>query len=126
MATIAVIDDEQVVRDVLREMLIRVGHTVVCFPDAAPFLKYVDANLFDLVITDFHMPTCGEQVVAAMAQKGFPAPVIVMSGNMTNEIACLMLAMGAHAVLQKPMRIQNFLAVVRKWLTLRPVFESGN
>ncbi len=116
MATIAIIDDEQFVQDVLGEILQIAGHDVLRFADGAPFLETVDFEKIDLVIADLVMPTGGEEIVAAMAAKDIQVPVIVIAGYMPNKTACTLLATGAHDVLQKPIPITEFLEVTHKWL----------
>ena len=115
MATIAVIDDEEAIRDVLRDILQISGHHVLTFSDGAPFLEIVDAEEIDLVFTDLVMPTNGEDILRALGERGFRIPVIVMAGHIPNATACFLLAMGAHDILQKPVTITDLLEVVDKW-----------
>ena len=116
MATIAVIDDEAAIRDVLGEILQTAGHRALTFPDGAPFLESPDIHQVDMVITDYVMPTSGEEVVRVLGEKGFPMPVVIMAGHMPNQTACMLLAMGAHDVMEKPILITDLLRMVDKWV----------
>ena len=115
MATIAVIDDEEAIQDVLRDILQIEGHNVLTFFDGAPFLEVVGAEEIDLVITDLVMPTNGEDILRALGERGVRIPVIIMAGHIPNATACFLLAMGAHGILQKPVEIRDLLEVVDKW-----------
>ena len=76
----------------------------------------MDYEEIDIVITDLVMQKIGgEAIVQAIAQDGFPVPVVVIAGYLSNETACSLLAMGAHDVLQKPISITEVQGVVDKW-----------
>ena len=115
MAKIALVDDDEGVGLVLQEILKMRGHEVVFYPDGRSFLGAVNDGGIDLVITDMVMPTGGRAVIEKMAERGFPAPVIAVAGNMPNSLACELLAMGVHDAVQKPIPIEDLLELVEKW-----------
>ena len=59
MSKILVVDDEQSMRDFLAIMLKKEGHDVVTAENGSDALKAVQAEIFDLVITDVKMPGAG-------------------------------------------------------------------
>lgn len=120
MPTIAVVDDDGAVSEVLREILEMRGHQVLLYPDGAPFLDAYEQDGIDLVITDLVMSMGGRTVVEKMAERGFPVPVVAIAGNMPNSVACELLAMGACDALQKPVGVEDLLRLVDKW-SLRDV-----
>ncbi len=56
MASILVIDDDQSVREVLRKVLERAGHTVSEAADGKTALRRFAGNPTDVVISDIYMP----------------------------------------------------------------------
>ncbi|MGQ9464067.1 MAG: response regulator [Candidatus Fervidibacter sp.] len=83
---ILVIDDELAMRDLLRRLLEREGHSVVIASDGlegiSAFKHALSQNKsFDLVITDFGMPQMnGGQVAKAIKSLSPSTPVILISG----------------------------------------------
>ena len=56
MSKILVVDDEQSMRDFLAILLTKEGHEVATAKNGADAIKAVQAEIFDLVITDVKMP----------------------------------------------------------------------
>lgn len=83
---ILVIDDESAMRDLLRRLLEREGHSVVVANDGLEGISTFKRALsqdkpFDLVITDFGMPQMnGGQVAKAIKSLSPSTPVILISG----------------------------------------------
>jgi two-component system response regulator (stage 0 sporulation protein F) len=59
MPRILVIDDERMVRILLREVLERAGHEVLEATDGAMGLEIFEGEPTDLIITDIRMPGMG-------------------------------------------------------------------
>jgi PAS domain S-box-containing protein len=75
---ILVIDDEQEVGDVLRDLLTRDGHSVVVCGDADTGLAQFEAEAFDLVITDLGMPGVSGWEVARQVKLWRPSTRVAM------------------------------------------------
>jgi DNA-binding response OmpR family regulator len=73
-----VIDDEQEVGDVLRDLLTRDGHSVVVCGDADTGLAQFEAEAFDLVITDLGMPGVSGWEVARQVKLWRPSTRVAM------------------------------------------------
>ena len=98
MATVLVMDDDNVIRNLLHRILTMGGHSVITFPDAAPALDSVDFSSVDLVITDLSMPTSGEIFIRTLRKKGFQTPVVVLTGHITEDKAQYLKTLGAKEV----------------------------
>jgi CheY-like chemotaxis protein len=82
MPRILVIDDEEPVRRMIQEMLVRVGHTVEEAGDGDDGTRAFRRQPADLVITDILMPNKGGPVAIKELRGSFPsARIIAISGG---------------------------------------------
>ena len=103
---VLLIDDEAMVRKIVRKMLERQGHVVAEAENGRIGLAKLREYSFDLVVTDVVMPEIeGLEVLTKVRQDQPSLPVVVMSGTghalalRSLEIAS---KLGTTAVLQKP------------------------
>jgi DNA-binding response OmpR family regulator len=113
---VLVIDDEQMIRDLLKQALSRMNFQVETAGDADDGMAQFDRGMYDLVITDVRMPGVnGHRVVHHIRRSGRrETPVIGLSGT-----PCLLQGGDFDDVLHKPFTIQNLLEKV-KGLTCSP------
>lgn len=116
MAYILVVEDEEAVRSMLRQMLERAGHVVAEAPDGEEALHAYRARPADLVITDILMPKKGGLVAIKEIQALAPgAPIIAISGGgRTGRLSFLSTARTFPGVrtLKKPFRRSELLSLV--------------
>lgn len=80
-AKILVVDDSEEVREVLRELLSRHGHTVVTCPDGESGVVELEKRSFDLAMLDLGLPGMSGLEVAQRLKHRWPAtPVALMTG----------------------------------------------
>ena len=116
MARILVIDDEEPVRNVLRQMLERAGHEVAEASDGRVGLRHVREQQIELVITDILMPEQeGIETIRAL-HKEFPRIKVlaISGGGRRKNLGVLSEAefFGAHSVLPKPFERAELLKAV--------------
>jgi DNA-binding NtrC family response regulator len=103
---ILLIDDEHMVRKIVRKMLERSGHEVTEAENGRVGLGQLKAGTFDLVITDIIMPEMEGVETLMMVRSQYPGiKVIAMSGGgRTGNTDFLSTAekLGASAILHKP------------------------
>lgn len=98
-----VIDDDDRIRDLLKQYLSRQGHAVTTAPDAATARKLFQTFSFDLVILDIMMPgEDGLSLLKALRDDGNDSPVLLLTarGQASDRIEGLKL--GADDYLPKP------------------------
>lgn len=79
--SILLVDDEAQLRFVLRRKLIQEGHQVVAVGSGADAIQLVQADAFDLLLTDVVMPyMSGRDLADRIARVRGPIPTIFMSG----------------------------------------------
>ncbi len=110
MCSVLVIDDEQMIRDMLKQALSRVDVQVATAGDAEGGIAEFDRGVYDLVITDVRMPGVdGHRVVHHIRQSGRKkTPVIGLSGT-----PWLLQNGDFDDVLQKPFAIRNLIEKVK-------------
>lgn len=116
MASILLIDDDDMFRDVLASTLTNAGHNVKQASDGAEGVRLFRQGKFDLVITDIVMPEKeGLGTIMELKQINPEARVIAMSGGLAHDPK-LYLHMaekfGAAAVLAKPFHLSDLMKVV--------------
>jgi len=113
VATIAVIDDDEDVRDVLGVLLEECGHPVKAYASAPQFLA--DGNHGDVacLIVDQKMPEMsGLQLLAELDQRGLHVPSLLITGAYDRDTIQGAVDSGAMAVLEKPMAPMQLLQFV--------------
>jgi signal transduction histidine kinase len=88
--TVLLVEDEQDIRDFLREVLMAGGYTVLAAPDAAVALEICDrhAGPIDLLVTDVVMPRMsGPELAVDFRRRRPETKVLYMSGYTDGAIA---------------------------------------
>jgi DNA-binding NtrC family response regulator len=113
---VLLIDDEQMVRKIVRKMLERNGHQVTEAENGRLGLEQLKAGSFDLVITDIIMPEMeGVETLVTVREQYPDVKVIAMSGGgRTGNIDFLSAAekLGASAILHKPFTLGSLTAAI--------------
>src|SRR5580704_4014153 len=107
---VAVVDDDEAMRDLLAAHLGRLGHAVSTHARAASALAIVDAC--DIVVSDLRIPDMdGLDLCRAIHGR---VPVILISAFGTMETAILALRAGAADFVPKPFRIDALAAAIER------------
>lgn len=114
MATIVVVDDDDIILQVLGKFLRMGGHNVRTFPDAAPALQSVEFAGVDLIITDLAMPTRGEVFIQALNERGVHTPVVVLSGYIDDACESRLRSLGVSEIVQKPFELVKIYELVER------------
>jgi RNA polymerase sigma factor (sigma-70 family) len=113
---IAVVDDDEALRDSLAWLLDSVGLTTHAFADGEVFLA-AEPDAFDAVLLDVRMPgLSGLQVQQRLNERGDSAPVIVMTGHGDVPMAVAALKAGAFDFIEKPFNHQQLIDTVQQAL----------
>jgi two-component system chemotaxis response regulator CheY len=107
-------DDLPELRDVARISFSREGHGIECFADGAQaFARILTDPMFDLVITDHHMPNMnGLEFVKKLREVGFPGKVMVFSSELSETVARHYREQKIDRILYKPV----FPSILRRTL----------
>lgn len=119
MASILLIDDDELLRGVLADALTHSGHRVVQAADGAQGIDLFRATEIDLVITDLVMPVQeGVETIIALRRLRRDLPIIAMSGGANNSGVYLDIAakVGANRVMAKPFTPRELLDAIDETL----------
>ena len=120
-ASILLVEDEPILREIMGEWLGRMVGRVFCAEDGMEALKIVAGNRIDLLISDVRMPGMdGIALLKKINETGaHRAPMIFITGF--SDLALReAFDMGAEAILEKPIRREELLDLVK-----RSLMESG-
>ncbi len=104
---ILIVEDNQINRFILREMLIDMGHSVTEASDGLMGVDLAQSRRFDLIFMDISMPAL-DGIAATLrlrAGRGLSAsaPIVALTAHALPDDHALFLASGMNAVLNKPL-----------------------
>jgi DNA-binding NtrC family response regulator len=118
--SILVIDDEEVMRDSCRQVLVRHGHEVATAANGPAGLELLAEHNFDLVMLDLKMPgLAGMAVLDRIKQAAPETIVVVITGHATIAAAVEAMKLGAYDLLPKPFTPDELMAIVNRALERR-------
>jgi DNA-binding NtrC family response regulator len=112
---VLVVDDEGVLRRVLRRGLVQAGFDVVEADTGLAALELARRERFDLIVSDVNMPVMdGVELLSALLTAQPDVPVVLISGSVdvqgTKEARCL----GAFDFLRKPFDLSELEQIARR------------
>jgi DNA-binding response OmpR family regulator len=114
MATILIVDDDNLVRDTLHALL-SMSHECHTADRAEQALAYLEIERYDVVLTDISMPgLSGKELLRYIQAKHSTTPVIVISGMADEEAKQDILNVGAFAYFAKPFKLEEIEAAVER------------
>ncbi|MEM1413858.1 MAG: HD domain-containing phosphohydrolase [Myxococcota bacterium] len=117
---ILVVDDERVVREVIADFLTMEDFTVRTAADGGEALRYLDADPYDLVLSDLMMPGVGGlELLEKMRARQLGTKTVIMTGFGTVESAIDAMKAGASDYILKPFRVDEVVLTVRRALEER-------
>ena len=115
--TLLLVEDEQVLRESMAELLAEEGYEVLQAPDGQAAHDLVLQRPVDLVLTDVRMPKMDGLVLLGHLRRIIPqTPVIMMTAYGTVESAVAAMRQGAFDYLLKPVQFEDALLKIRKAL----------
>lgn len=119
MAEILIVDDDDVIRETLYELLAQ-DHACHSAATAEDALAKLQAQPFDVVLTDVTMPgLSGMDLLNRVVELYHGTPVIIISGLSDQEQAQSLIRLGAFDYLLKPFRLEVVEDSVRRALEYR-------
>ncbi len=117
---ILIVDDDSKILEVIAEVLTEGGYAVDTASDGAKAIKSIDAESYDLVVTDLKMPkTDGMAVLKHVVSRSPDTMCIILTGYGTIQGAVEAIKAGAFHYITKPVKAAEILAVVEKALKYR-------
>jgi two-component system response regulator PilR (NtrC family) len=119
-ASVLVVDDEEIMREILETLLVREGYTVRLATNGAEGLDLARSLPFDAVIVDMMMPGLdGLQVLEELRKQDDELPVIMITAFASMENAIAAMKKGAFDYITKPFKNDEVLVVLRNAIERR-------
>lgn len=121
MARILVIDDQEHIRSIIKQLLLLDNYEVDLAENGMVGMKMADQNVYDLVITDIIMPEKdGLEVVRELKRLCPVVKIVAVSGGATKLDFEMLLktarAFGADRILPKPIDFMMLQSIVKELL----------
>ncbi len=117
MPKVLIIDDEQSIRDTLKEILEYEKYEVSEAKDGEEGLKILAKEKFDAALCDIKMPKMdGLEVLEKVQEEGIDTQFIMISAHGTIETAVEATKKGAYDFIQKPPDLNRLLVTLRNAL----------
>jgi FixJ family two-component response regulator len=118
---IAVVDDDQFVRDSVKRLMRSLGYLVAVYPSAGDFLKSPQLEETSCLIADVQMPgMSGIELYEYLIKAGRTIPTILITAYPDDRVRTRIVGKGVLAYLVKPFSETDLTRYVRVAL------ESGN
>jgi FixJ family two-component response regulator len=116
---ISIVDDDQLMRDSIRQLVKSFGYTVATFSSAMAFLKSPDLELTACLIADVQMPgMTGDELYGRLVDDGHTIPTILVTAYPNDPLRARVLNEGVVCYLHKPFEQNNLIGCVRKAIEL--------
>ena len=120
-ASIAVIDDSEIMRDAMVHLLCSAGYGVEQYASAAEFLDAADISQADCLVVDVELgDSLGTEMVRELWLRGYSVPVIFMTGSPNEVFRRDARALGCAAFLGKPFPADEMLQAIDRAIALKP------
>lgn len=121
MSRILVIDDEQSIRNSLKEVLEYEKYEVDLASEGREALEMFEKNQYDVVLCDIKMPKMdGIEVLDEIYKQTTDIPIIMISGHGNIDTAVESLKKGAYDFIEKPLDLNRLL------ITIKNALEKGS
>ena len=125
-AHILIIDDDANTLASLARAFRLAGHEATVCDNAARALELAKAERFDLILSDVVMPgRDGIALLEDLKKAGVAAPIVMISGQATIEVAVKATRLGASDFLEKPISTDKLLLTVENALRLKHLEEEN-
>ena len=117
-----VIDDEQIVLDSVKKILVAENYEVDVTLSSRQGLDWAIQNQYDIVLTDIRMPEIGGMRILRDIKRAKPSlPVLIITGYATVRSAVQAMKLGATDYLEKPFTPEELLEAVASALDIAAV-----
>src|SRR5687767_11547423 len=125
-ASVLVIDDEEIMREILETLLVREGYTVRLASNGTEGLDLARSLPFDAVIVDMMMPGLdGMRVLDELHNHDEELPVVMITAFASMENAITAMKKGAFDYITKPFKNDEVLVVLRNAIERRHLLSEN-
>jgi ActR/RegA family two-component response regulator len=121
-AKLLLVDDDETIRLTLGIILRKHGFQVTVAATVTEALKHISSELFDVLLSDLHMPGAGDglTVVSAMRHANPKAVTILLSSFPHMDAAAQAILLQTDEILVKPMDVKMLVDAIKQRLAAGP------
>lgn len=117
---VLIVDDDAALSRVFDRALKADGHDVVCVSDGAEAVRLLQAQDFDVIVSDISMPRLGGiELLEAVRKNSSDIPVVLVTGEPDVDTAIRAVEYEAFRYLKKPVNLDLLKDVVRRAIKMR-------
>ena len=125
VATIAIIDDDEFVRDALQTLIESVGYATMAFSSAEEYVASERIQETACLITDVQMAgMTGFDLHDSLTRNGYSVPVILMTGLPPEKFKARATRCAGVDLLSKPISLEHLMACLKKAIS-RPIEQPA-
>jgi len=114
---ISIIDDDEFVRDAIRDLVRSLGYDAKAFASAEDYLQSDSVWATSCIITDLQMPgMSGVELQDHLIAEGNPTPIIFMTAFFDEKVCNRVLRAGGCGFFKKPLDENAFVQCLEKAL----------
>jgi FixJ family two-component response regulator len=114
---IAIVDDDQAIREALEDLLVSLGYRALLFASAEDFLDFPGRSGVDCMVVDVRMGgLTGLDLQAVLNARGERSPMIFMTSYTDEATRSKAMAGGARGFLEKPVDAEVLIACLESVL----------
>jgi signal transduction histidine kinase len=122
-ATILVVDDVEMNRDLVKTILENRGHVVHAVADGRSALALAQAEQFDLIFMDVRMAEMdgleSTRLIRASNDWNHSVPIVALTANVMRDQVTQYVKAGMNGHLAKPIKVSDLLATMEHWIARR-------
>lgn len=123
---ILVVDDEEVIRDLLRETFLRKKYAVDTAPTGKGALKMAESEPYDLIVSDIRLPdVSGMKILERLKKKQPDLGIILITAYGSIKNAVKAMKQGAFDYITKPFDLDEIELVVEKYFEYRNLVNEN-
>lgn len=124
--TILIVEDQHVLREIMKEYLLDEGYRVLEASGGRQGLELFQENEIDLIILDIMLPELDGWSVCRRIRKNSNIPILILTSRSDEDDTLLGFELGADDYVVKPCSPPVLLARTKRLLESRHIRESGD
>ncbi|MBP1996744.1 response regulator transcription factor [Paenibacillus eucommiae] len=124
--TILIVEDQQVLREIMKEYLLDEGYRVLEASGGSQALELFQENEIDLIILDIMLPELDGWSVCRRIRKKSNIPILILTSRSDEDDTLLGFELGADDYVVKPCSPPILLARTKRLLESRHIRDSGD
>jgi putative two-component system response regulator len=123
-AHILVVDDEEAIRTMIRNVLRQIGFQCSTASDGREAIKVLDERAIDVVIADIKMPGMDGIELTRIIKEKYNSDIIILTGFIENFTYEKVIEKGASDFMQKPVNIEELIVRLKRVLKERMLLRE--